>query len=348
MTITTSDGVTQNEVFEPTGDEAVDGVLKKWMPAEDNEDAVKPSPKEKKEPDASTKDAKTEDTSEETPDGDEDADAKADGEDEDKPAAKKYAEGDTYVKFTVDGKEQEFAVKDLTRLAGQEASLTRKSQEVAAQRKTVDEQGAKYLVGLNAVLEKAKERAKPYLDLDFLVVAQQVSPEDLAVLRKDAQRAFEEVNFYEKELDGFMGEVAKRQQDEQVTSAREAIKVLTGPVDKGGIEGWNDKVYDDTRAFAIKEGLNAGLVNGLTDPAAIKLLHMAMQFAKSKTAVVTTKVNKVATKVVKSSASAAATNAFVKGAVAGKEMKTLKKSGRSDDAVAALEARWAAAAENQD
>jgi hypothetical protein len=115
-----------------------------------------------------------------------------------------------------------------------------------------------------------------------------------------------------------------------------------------GIEGWNDKVYDDTRSFAISEGLSAEMVNAVTDPAAIKLMHMAMLYKKGLAKVVTTKVKKVATKVVKSSASAAATTAFTKGTVAGKEMKTLKKSGRSEDAVAALEARWAAAAANAD
>jgi hypothetical protein len=45
-------------------------------------------------------------------------------------------------------------------------------------------------------------------------------------------------------------------------------------------------------------------VNNLTDPGAIKVLHMAMQFARGAKKVVTQKVNKTPTKIVKNSASA--------------------------------------------
>ena len=46
---------------------------------------------------------------------------------------------ETLIDILVDGETQQASIKDLKRLYGQEASLTRKSQEVAAQRKEAED-----------------------------------------------------------------------------------------------------------------------------------------------------------------------------------------------------------------
>src|SRR5574337_877989 len=105
---------------------------------------AEPEPKESEEEEerGDQTDEGTEGEEEETPTEPEEAteegqETEEDGEDEDPEAskAKKDAGDDVIVKIKVGDKEHEVPVKDLKRLYGQEASLTRKSQEVAAQRK---------------------------------------------------------------------------------------------------------------------------------------------------------------------------------------------------------------------
>src|SRR5262249_47659052 len=56
-----------------------------------------------------------------------------------KAPKRKYAEEDAYAKVKVGDQELEVSVKDLKRLHGQEAALTRRSQEVAAERKATQD-----------------------------------------------------------------------------------------------------------------------------------------------------------------------------------------------------------------
>src|SRR3546814_20739928 len=63
-------------------------------------------------------------------DADEDDLGDDDGSNDEKPAPKAVPEDDAVVKVVVDGEEKEVTVGSLKRLAGQEAALTRKSQEV--------------------------------------------------------------------------------------------------------------------------------------------------------------------------------------------------------------------------
>jgi hypothetical protein len=59
-------------------------------------------------------------------------------------------------------------------------------------------------------------------------------------------------------------------------------------------------------------GIDKDTVNNLTDPGAFKILHMAMQFHRGAAKVVTKKVNKTPTRIVKNSASAPAARSTAK------------------------------------
>jgi hypothetical protein len=78
----------------------------------------------------------------------------------------------------------------------------------------------------------------------------------------------------------------------------------------------------------------------MVDPASIKLCHMAMLYAKGQSKVVTTKVAKQVTKVVKTSKSMDASQRSGKGATKDKAMARLKATGSQDDAANAFLARW--------
>src|SRR4029077_8040927 len=108
-------------------------------------------------------------TSEETPE-DEDDDEGDEGDDENEGADKSTIEVEDDHKFTVtvDGEEREFSLGQLKRLAGQEAALTRKSQEVATTRKTLEDQSAANLVRQTKLIERARAKYEALSKIDLL------------------------------------------------------------------------------------------------------------------------------------------------------------------------------------
>ena len=263
------------------------------LPEGDEEEKEKKPKAPKSEEDAET-------TSEETPEEDEaepeetdeDETEETEAKEDDKDAKKRIvleADADAVVRHKVDGKDIEIPVKDLTRLYGQEAALTRKSQEAADLRKTVDADGQRYTTGLESILQRAVERFKPYANLDFLMLSKDpdISAQDLQALRTQAQSAYDDVNFLQTQL----GDVVAKQQTVRhtalVTQAQESWKYLSN--EETGIKGWNDAVYNDIRQYALKAGLNKTVVNELVDPQAIKMLHKAMLYDKGEKALTTTK-----------------------------------------------------------
>lgn len=325
-------------------DEATEYFLKNFLPTDAKDEPSDEDEEDKKAQDASdTEDDEVpepkdseESADEDQPDGEED-----EGEGEKGPEKdRKYASDDVYVKIKVGDEEHSVPVKDLQRLYGQEASLTKKSMEVSEKRKAVEDEFAKASIATSALLQRAKARFEPYSKVDFLLASQQLEPEQYAALRNEALAAHEDVQFLEQHLNGLMGQIQQKKQDDLVNAARESLKVLSGPADKGGIEGWNEKLYDDIRAFAVKEGAPVELVNQVVDPWAIRMMHDAMMFRRGKSKVITKKVNKTPKKVIKSTN---ASNTNPKGPDADKTAKAmakLRKSGSADDAAEAFLARW--------
>lgn len=270
---------------------------------------------------------------------DDEEEPEEDDEDSEKDDKKSYASDETFVKIKVDGKEVEASVKDLKRLYGQEASLTRKSQEAAEIKKKADEAVVKHVTGLEKLLERAKEQAAPYANINFLALTKDpnVSSEELSALSDAATRAFENVRYLEQELDGVFKATQAERQQQMMVQAKEAIKILTDP--KTGIPGWNEQMYNDIRKFAVDVGMNEQVVNEMVDPTAFKILHMAMQYQKGKSALnKTKKVDKTPKRIIKGTP-----EETVKRAKANPKQevyKRLKETGSVDDAADAFMARW--------
>lgn len=324
-------------------DSGADAFMSMFLPPDaekpsGSEDDKKKNPGTPGEEDAVTEREDDAEGSAEKPETDEEAEG---SEKETEQPEKKYVDNDdVFVKYKVGDEEHEVSVKSLTRLAGQEQALTKKSMEVAEQRKTIEVELARNVAATNNLLDRAKKRFEPYSKIDFLLAAKELPADEYTNLRQAAVAAYEDVQFLEKGLNDLMTGVQKQQHDELVTKAQAAIKVLSGPVDQGGIEGWNEKLYDDIRSFAVTQGLDRQIVDNLVDPAALRLLNDAMLFRRGQSKVVTTKVNKTPKKVVKTtSAPTAATGGKDKSKVDA-AMKRLRSSGSEDDAAEAFLASW--------
>lgn len=318
-----------------------------------DDDAEKPSEDSAESPDT------TEDNTEETdnPKADDAEDSDESPEDEaNEDEGDESAEDDgtsvqltdeTKIKHKVDGEEREFTLGQLKRLAGQEASLTRKSQEVATKAKEIETAAEAQLGTLDSLLKHAEKQWEPYSKINFLAAAKDpnISAEELEAAQNAAQAAWDHKEFVKAELSQSISRLNQKRSADLQAAASECIKVLGDP--EKGIKGWNKEVYSNIREYAQREGIAREVMDELVDPAAYKLIHKAMLFDKGKAAVKndadakakTKKANKAPQKIVKNQSSPKTADTDRNSSEAA--LKRLQKSGSIDDAAAAWASKFA-------
>lgn len=324
-----------------TEDDAAGAFLSRWS---DTDPAVKKSASQTPENEDRTEqhDEAVETEAEEVQEVEEEVEADLENEEaeveteveeeaESTPAAK-AADDDSVATIKVDGKDLQVSVKDLKRLYGQEAALTKKSQEVAAQRIVVEESNQRAAAQLDRLHAKAQARWEPYAKLDMMVAAKTLDTEQFTALRAEAQAAYDDYRFITQEVDGFVKETNAQRERTIKETAQRSVKILAEK-----IPGWNQQVYDDVRAYAVSTGMPQKVVDGICDHFSLEMIHKAMKFDQQK-AVVTKKVVKTPTKVLKTSAQV--TTKETKADQTIKARKAAQASGTTEDAANLFLARW--------
>jgi hypothetical protein len=324
-------------------EDAAETILKGWED-EDNESSSStteekpkdPSPRQQEESEGEVEeDLDVEETNTDPEEGDEeDTETEDDSEEpEGEEKDSKTLDDDATVEVKVDDEVLKVSVKDLKRLYGQEAALTKKSQQVAAKRKEVEQEGIKTAAILDKMYNKAAERWKPYAEIDMLVASKQLDNEAFAALRAEAQAAYEDFRFVSEEANAFVQETQAQQQAKLKEAAAEAVTVL-----KEAIPNWSNSLYDSIREYAISTGMQADVVNNLVDPVAIQLIHKARLYDEAKKIATKKKVN-TPKKVMKSTALSnpkGMDNSQKQELAANR----LKNSGDMDDAADLFLSRW--------
>lgn len=267
----------------------------------------------------------------------EDEEGSEDPKEPDSPAKeRKYIEDDeAVVKVAVDGQELEVSVKDLKRLAGQEASLTRKSMELAARRKEAEEIGTYHAQGLSRLVQMAEEEYAPYANIDFNIAAKELSTEEYTALREEAMAKYEKYQYLTQELSQYTLKQQQQQAYYMQQQAAATIQELSDP--EHGIKGWGPKLYEEIGAYAVSKGMKPEVFANILDAPSLRILHDAYRLDKARN-VATKKKAAAPQNVLKSSASPDA------GRFSGDKSKAalskLRQSGSRDDAVSALLSRW--------
>ena len=333
-----------------TVDDAADAILKRWevdadegQPSNPDEteatDTVEETTDEGQltDPDETDDPLEDDETDQDNEEEVEPDDDETEGEDEaDEDEAPELSD-DMQVEVTVNGETQLVSIASLKRLAGQEAAITQKSQKVAEQRKVLDDAIGKNHVAFQRMLEAARERYKPYSEVDMLVAAKAMETEDFAALRKEAEAAHKELKFLEEEADAFYSEIQNQQQQQLQKAAQECVKVL-----QDDIPGWNNQLYNDIRTYAIEQGLDATEVNNYVDPVVIKILNKSRLYDAGKK-VATVKKKAAVTKKVLRNSKAPANDAQRKSQRVAQAKANLRNSGNDlDDIANALLSRWEA------
>lgn len=328
------------------GDDGADAFLELWkkgapeeLPGNEvEEDEDETSEEETEETEETGDDQETEESEEETEEEETEEDDESEEEEaEEKP--KKVLKDDAVTKFKVDGKEVEVSVAKLQRLYGQEAALTRKSQEVADTRKKLEDQGAAYVAASETMLGRARERFSQYEKIDWLVAAKELNGEELQALRGEAQKAYADVQFYEKELGTFMEGVHQARHTALVSEAKTTIQALQDP--KTGIKGFNQEVFSDMRGFAINHGVPKEVMDNLVSEPILRILHKAMLYERGQKAVTKTKDLKPK-KIIKSRVNGEASRTGFTPKATTKALNNLKKTGTVDAAADAFMASFMA------
>lgn len=267
-----------------------------------------------------------------------------DGEDEvvegEEKIAKALAADDHEVEVTVDGVAQRVAVKDLKRLFGQEASLTRKSQEVAEARAQATALATQHSTKLADMLKRTEERYAPFAQVDWALAAAKLSDEDYTALKTQAQALHSDIQYLKSETAVVDKATQEARTAEHKAAVAQCVTALTtdDPANPHFIKGWNDEVYTSIRDYAVSMGVPRQAIDGVTDPSAIAMINKAMLYdraqktAVKKLAAAPKNVNKTPTNDGGSGASVTVRKA----------MDTLRASGSPEDAQAALLAKWAA------
>ena len=329
----------QKQVFDNLGD-ASDALLKRW------EDATEPSDQATEEATAEVTE-ETEDLAQEQDileeveidedeletDPDEEKEETEDTEEADEEEAEELTD-ETLIDILVDGETQQASIKDLKRLYGQEASLTRKSQEVAAQRKAAEDNIGKTDAILQRMVQKAEERYKPYSEVDMILASKNLDDADFTQLRKEAQDAHDDLKFIKEEADQFYKGLQQQQQQQLQDAAKEAVRVL-----EADIPEWNNQLYDDIRSYAIGIGLPEEQVNNYVDPTVIKVLNKARLYDQAKQ-VTTTKKKRVAKKVLKSKKAPANAAQMKAKRMASAKARLQERGNDIDDIADVLLQRW--------
>ena len=273
----------------------------------------------------------------ETTDEDVEEDEDEDDEEDDEPLA---ASDDQIVDIAVNGESKKVSVKDLKRLYGQEASLTKKSQDLATQRKQSEEQLAQTQMSYQKLLERAEARYKPYADIDMLVASREMDAETFSQLRQDAKQAEDDLKFLQEESGQLVSQAQQQHQQATREAAADCVKVL-----QDQLPDWGNELYADIRDYAVKSGLPKDQVDQYTDPQVIMLINKARLYdqskesANSKKAKAKLKKSKSGKKVL-SSKKAPPSKKSIQKANKQKQMDMLSGAKDLDDIADALMSRW--------
>ena len=337
MPTTPNEGVDTADASNLTVDDATNSFLNRWVDAgtlSDTDEGEKARAKAKGTPADEELDEEEDDLELE----DEIVDDEESDDDDGKDPTKKIdaaleAADDHVVKVTIDGEERKVKVKDLKRLYGQEASLTRKSQEVAAAKTKAEETGAKYVAATGKLLEKANTRYAPYAQVDWQIAQKTLSNEEFVALRTEAVAAYQDIQFLNTEVNTVIQADTAARDVERMEQAKEAIGVL-----EKDIPNFGPDMYRSICDYAVTTGLSRESVSNIVDPAVLKIINQARLYSQAKSKALSKKSAASPARVLKTSGKNSSGNPRSSSSA---EMKALRNSGSTQDAANAFLARWA-------
>ncbi len=243
-------------------------------------------------------------------------------------------DADPEIELKIGDAPRKLKTSELRALVERSETLTAKETAAVTAAEHAAAEGQKASTAVTRMLERAQARWEPYKDINLLVLAQRVDEGTLTAIQKDMQDAYNDVQFFQQELTALTEQTTQAQAATRQAAAAEALKVINTKDSPAHIPNFDQKLYGDMVNFATTLGLDQNAVMGITDPGALKLIHMAMQFAAGQkaTSAVTPVVHKPKTTMKPASGKTPSNATDARSAA----MAKLRRSGSEDDAVAAF------------
>jgi hypothetical protein len=227
-------------------------------------------------PDASTQEGEAEGGEEGDEADAEELDASETDADKDEaaPADAPVLADDTHViEWTDNGETHQATVADLKRLAGQESSLTRRSQSLAEQTQLNVNYGAQYRAFLTGRRQILESRLEPYANVDWEAAIRDSPPETVNAARADIAAVQQELSILDADANSFLQQEQEFRRQELLAKAPEVQAIL-----QHEIPNWGDARYNQLRAYAQSQGLPQTEVDMIIHPGVLKMIDKALRW----------------------------------------------------------------------
>lgn len=333
--------IPQDDAPEGMSDRAAEEALfASLVPSNNNSDANDDDDEDEDDLDDTEEDDEDRDEDEDDDEAEDDADEDAEDEDDDAedesapekpeeakeaPAAAAAPADDAVVKVNIDGADKDFTVADLKRLATQEAVTTKRNAEAELV-------GGRAALMIQKAITAITEDMAEYEGIDWMSLATQMEPEEFQWHRETFLRQQKRLDDMVEEARGLETTMSERREAVRKDQITEAVKEL-----QADIPEWNEQLYSEIMAYAVKEGLPEGDVSQIANAKIIKLLRKAMLHDKSQAAAAE-KINLTPKRVKKG---AAAERLADSAAASRRKLEKVVTSGRGTerDAIALLAKR---------
>ena len=289
-----------------------------------NEAESEDQPIQNEEAEVETEEESEEETeAEETQEGETEADEEAAEESEEETEEPKYV---TEGLVEIDGEEVD--IQELKQGHLRQGDYTRKTQQLAEDRKAAEQQRQEYESQLNALSVAAGsnlDRYKHMTETDWQQMALQ-KPDEFKRHKAEYNQALRYQEFLSSQVAENNAKNEQQRDVERKAQAADALQTL-----KATIPNWSNDLYSGIGDYAKTQGVNAEEFAEIIDPRLITVLHKASQFDQA------TKVTK---KKIQSSPKKTLTGGKATTKPANqkskKAMKRLSQSGSMEDALEAL------------
>jgi hypothetical protein len=262
-----------------------------------------------------------------TEETEEESDGEVEGEEESEPQ---------HYTVKVDGKEVDVSLDELTSGYLKQSDYTKKTSELADQRKAVIQQAEAiqqernhYAQALGGMKTEQENQLEEYKQIDWNQLREADSL--LFMQRRDEMR----------DLEKSIEDKHKEQQALGVQAQRYQANKFNHDVEQGRqhllaiMPDWNDKTSKDVREFGLGQGFSSDELSGITDHRSMAVLRKAMMYdAIQKAQPAKKKVKADTPKYVKSGVSKSKSDISAKAR--SDKSKRLRKSGSVDDAASMI------------
>lgn len=187
---------------------------------------------------------------------------------------------DTYVQVNGD----KIKLGELTKGYMRQADYSRKTQEVAAQRKEAEtlastaEAKAQELIQqrFNLVALDVEKRIKQFENVNWKTLAQ-TSPNDYTALRAEYDELIHDANKLQNEFHSLQETQRQKYERQLQETAKETFKTLSEEIPK-----WGKELYMDMLSYAVDSGMNPDVASNIVDAGSLRLLYKAYMYDKGK------------------------------------------------------------------